>query len=232
MAQWRIENIDKQAVKDHFNAMLSAQERTITDSSENLEGLRRVWEPRIAFIEKLILLNTGMFALSLSFLGALGSHAAAKSLPHFFLPILYVAWGFLLSAVICGGIHNLMIVRAMEQAFISAGSLRREYRAGDQARWLMRTFGFLTGKIVPDEGENAEEIDISQVGATLQKVALDEFNKATKKAQEQREKSSEAAKQMAGVASRYSSFSLVATFVALICLALAAWQSAWVLLQK
>jgi len=145
MAKFHIENLNAKAFSEHFAEMLRVHERTIVDSAGGLEGARRVWEARVAFTEKLILLDTGMFALTLSFLGAIGSHAAAKSLSPF-------STDRIRGVGVSASRRNLrrspqfLIVRALEHLFIVAASVRNEYRFKDCARMLKKTFSFLKGR--------------------------------------------------------------------------------------
>jgi hypothetical protein len=232
MAHWRIEKIDKQAFLDQFKEMLRARDETLADSAEGLEGLRKVWEGRISYTEKLILLDTGTFALSLSFLGALGSHSAAKSLPYLFLPTIYSAWASLLVSILCGGVHNLLKVLALEQLFGAASALKREYRAEDHSRRFSKSASLLSGKLVPDPGEEAEEIDMGEFFSLAAKIVADEYKKTAEEARRLQTEFGAMAKRGIRAADKLNFMSLVGTVFALSLLAAAALQSAWVLLQK
>ena len=92
MGTLHIEPFDKQAFLDHFDELLRAREETLDEGDAQLDRLLKVWEARLACAEKLILLDAGTFALTLTFLSGLTvSHSAVRSLPHGFLTTVYCA---------------------------------------------------------------------------------------------------------------------------------------------
>jgi hypothetical protein len=123
MARWESEPFDKQRLIETYAEIVRGREKETENAAQSLETIRKVWEPRLAFTEKLIVLNTGMFALTFSYLGALGSHAA-ESLSQAFLPVICAAWVSLLVAIVTGACTTCRF-RAPSRIFSSHSAVCR-----------------------------------------------------------------------------------------------------------
>jgi hypothetical protein len=229
MGTWRFERLDKQAVLDHFSELLLAREQDLLDADSNFERLLKLWEMRIAFVEKLILLDTGTFALTISFLANIGSHTKANQLSPEFMPMLYLSWACLLLAIIVGGLHNRRRIAGIENLFVINASRKREYRAEDTARRFKRTASFLNGELTTEEGE---VIDMGALFVEANRVLQAEYREAIKGLRKKQNDARDVLMRQSKIAARMDFGALVLTFLALLLLACLAAQSAWVLLQR
>ena len=114
---WKLPPFNREAFLAHWQEILQHRERELDDNRTLFDQFSKVAELRIAFIEKLMLVNTGTFALSLTFLAALGTHSAARFASSSFLPKLYMSWGLLICSLLVGGLHNKRRTSIVELLF-------------------------------------------------------------------------------------------------------------------
>lgn len=222
---WRIENPNKEAMSENFDEILKAREVTLGDSEAQFDRFTKIWEMRIAFIEKVILLDTGTFALSLTFLASVGSHSAARSVSQSFLHTLVTAWLFLLFSILMGGIHNRLRMASITRIFLMNAALRKEYRTEDHARRFARTSSLLTGTLTPSNGE---PLDLSVVFKAANDYIQAERKKDVDSARDQQNEARESASKYEKTASWMELGTILLTVAALLVLGKAAADIAWV----
>jgi hypothetical protein len=108
------EPVDLNKVGEVFAEFKEIEATIFSDLWSTFERTLKVWQLRIAFAEKLILLNTGTFALSLTFLGSFGQHTAARQAFHN-IWFLYSAWACLFLSISAAAWHNQLIIAASDR---------------------------------------------------------------------------------------------------------------------
>ncbi len=229
MGQMHIHSFDREKIKAFYEELVGARRSTIEDSRSEFERVLRLWELRVGFTEKLILLDAGTFALTLSFLGALGSHSAARHASPFLLPILYIAWGFLLISIVCGGLHNIFRMLSAEHLMVVIASVGKQYRYEEDAHRFQRMMGLMKGTIKTDDGE---EIDIDAFIDSLSAAGAGESQKQSTAAEQQAKKFRTRLTSVTRCVVSLEATAVLGTVIALLLLAIVAGQSAWILLQK
>ncbi len=229
---WHIEGLKKDAFLAHFNDLLKARDVTLDDTEAMFDRLTKLWEMRIAFIDKVILLDTGTFALSLTFLASVGSHSVARAFSGPFLHTLYAAWALLFLSILLASWHTRQRMAAIESVFVMNASLKREYRTEDRARRFGRTTGFLTGTVTPDQGGDEEPLDVGAMFKSANEVLQGEYKKVMEGAREQQKSARELVAKHSGLASLLEWATILVTIAALLLLGKAAAQIAWVFFQK
>jgi hypothetical protein len=102
----RIELADLAAAKEVVREFEEHSRYVVESAAAGVERIFRVHEHGAGFYEKLILLDGGTIALSLSLLGSLLSHSPGVHLPKTsFLWLVCPAWGLLLISVYCSWIR-------------------------------------------------------------------------------------------------------------------------------
>jgi hypothetical protein len=97
---------------------LALRDSTFKDMHEFTDSLKSTYGMRISFFEKLILLSSGTFALSLTLLGSLHGHAPSAK-PLVGSRYLESAWVLMLVSILFSWAHNLIRSAELETLFSS-----------------------------------------------------------------------------------------------------------------
>jgi hypothetical protein len=124
------------------------------------------------FFEKLILLDTGAFALTLTFLGALGSHIHKPS-PSFHLGWMYVGWLLLIVSVVLCWVENYFAYAQTVQMHNAAATQTAARRVKAKGLIIAR-FGQLATGSVDVEGA---KIDVSKLYQSVAQIINQEFRR-------------------------------------------------------
>jgi hypothetical protein len=123
-----------------------------------LDSLMKIATMRTSFFEKLMLLAAGSFALTLTLLAFLRSHAAPNQ-PLASLVYLKTAWGLMLTSILFGGLHNYFVCNMLYKMSFSV------------ANTAQMTGVAILGSFLSDIGEDAS--DLSEMRAKSRKVSKD-----------------------------------------------------------
>ena len=143
----------------------SARNAMLAEAQKIVDYSIRTTEMRTAFFEKIILLATGSFALSLTFVGSLHRHAAPQEAPLSALRSLEAAWMLIFACIVLSWFHNLYRCASIERLSTAALQSLIASRFAVTQSFMSRTSSVF--KNVKAEDVNLEEF--FELGATYMK---------------------------------------------------------------
>ncbi len=147
------------------------------DLVSSFERVVKVWQMRVAFAEKLILLDTGTFALSLTFLSSFGQHtAAAQAFRN--IGFVYLAWACLLLSILAAAWHNKLMVAASIRLAALPEIYSNQQRSIKAMGWAAKLSNIVRGRFTVEREDGVrEEIDFSTLAGELNSVVSRTFGR-------------------------------------------------------
>jgi hypothetical protein len=221
-----IHSFDLQKVKDVYANLIRRQEADLTDTEAAVERIRANQIARVSFFEKLIVLDTGTFALTISFLSILGSHSGASQIR---LSLLYVGWFSILMSVALAAIHNwISLIKVDNDTHIITrmfSSFRNDLKAQHAAQYAK----IFQGRVTDEDG--SEVLDLGLLFNAMASVIPPQYRAAANKDRteaEEAQKRSTAGHRITGWSGRLA---ILTSFIALLIFLIWTMQNSWVLLQ-
>jgi hypothetical protein len=152
-----------------------ARDGMLEEVHRSLDIAIKLTEMRSGFFEKLILLATGSFALSLTFLGSLNKHAQGTPLSALYY--LKGSWVLLITCILFGWLHNLYRTASIERLSLAAIKTLTGSRFA-----VTQTFLSRASSIFKDS--QTDQVDLREffaLGAAQMKELADDAVKQTQK---------------------------------------------------
>jgi hypothetical protein len=114
-------------LKDSLEELKHQGETKIDESLRGYREIAEISKMRIAFFDRVIVFDTGVIAVSITYLASMGSHhSASRAYPN--LMLLYSAWAFLVGSIVSAGFSNTIRLFITQMLFGIVGTQQQHHR--------------------------------------------------------------------------------------------------------